>query len=50
MGRQVCAAGEGMVFEGISLIISSRYNSSESMPSYKRNNYCPLKLNFTVEY
>ena len=26
-----------MVFEGITLIISSSYSSSESMPSYKRN-------------
>ena len=26
-----------MVFEGITLLISSSYNSSESMPSYKRN-------------
>ena len=31
-----------MVFEGITLIISSSYNSSESMPSYKRNKL-PLK-------
>jgi len=42
IGRQVCAAGEGMVFEGIALIIPSSYNSSESMPSYKRNKL-PLK-------